>query len=137
MIVYTQEFVINTTFGGFNLPREIADWLIENKGWSVVDDINDELAPDCKLVVRCFDGNYYPAGDRDDPRLRSNPDLIEAVRAVQKKFLDDNPDAGRNKKRDSRLFDLSVVTVAVDINIVNYHDGREQVDVNSFVKETC
>jgi len=95
------EYVINDSFGGFNLSNEACEYLMDKKGWplfyydSDIEEIENEFK-ESKLdnpykIVKfsnksvCGD-NYTQMADTDENLyFRNHPDVIEVVRKLKKK----------------------------------------------------
>ena len=77
------KILINPSIGGFNIPREYAEWLVENKGWTISPndetDETDEIDETDKHIQddpseECYEWGWSPGIDH-----RTNPDIVEAV----------------------------------------------------------
>jgi hypothetical protein len=129
--VFITEVIVNVEYGGFSIDRELLDWMV-SKGCKV---FNDEKKyedyhknhPSKDLCFISFskdswapysDGKYI---DRDDLFLRTHKDLIKGVKALKKK----HGDSDRRK-----VLDLKVVKVQINLEVVDYNDGKEYVLVN-------
>lgn len=120
----TQKVVINAKHGGFGLSDEAAEWLIEERDWTVTHFEDGNYAdPDADLVdVNKNQDRDYPSGDtyrivgrRDDPELRADPDLVEVIER------DDIDASGRHAE-------LRVVEVPADVDwTIEEYDGAEWV----------
>lgn len=127
------DVVINAAYGGFTVTREMAEWLIANRGWSVVREADYDYAtrtPACRLIESRW-GYGLPPGTRDDIAFRSDPDLVACVRELRKR----RADAGRADKRDDPLHDLRIVRVTVAMEIEDYNDGHERVNAYGLVRD--
>ena len=117
------ELVLNVDFGGFSFDTEMALWLTENCGWTIIsyDQYNyKDKYPITTLIDLRGDMFCSP---NDGVELRSNKDLIQCVRALQILHKNDKyPDS-----RIGHIHDLSIKTVKIHIEIENYYDGKERV----------
>ncbi len=112
--------VLNVKFGGFGLDKEMADWLIANRGWRLV---NDDCA-EPKTLIHTYD-RYDPAWlGRNDIEFRSNPDLVDCVRELQK------IKGTYSEDRLRCVHNLKIQTVDVEISVNDYHDGKEEIVVS-------
>jgi hypothetical protein len=117
------ELVINVDFGGFSFDTEMALWLSEHRGWTVLPEKKynyKEKYPINTLVEMSGDYFYSP---NDGIELRSNKDLIDCVRALQ--ILHENDDYP--EAYYGHIHNLSIKKVAVHIEIENYYDGKERI----------
>lgn len=112
--------VLNRHYGGFSIDREMVDWLVKEKGWTV-GSAEDYDKGTHDLVL--FYGSFYPGKSRDSIAFRSNPDLVECVEALQKRHAD----WGWVARQSSLLFGLRVVELSVDAYIDDVDDGIEEV----------
>ena len=79
---------INKCYGGFS-PSDVLFKLLISKGWSVTtyDEEGVLRDPNARIVdggesnFRGFP-RYYFVGDRDEVKLRTDPDLIEAIEVL-------------------------------------------------------
>ena len=73
------KILINPCFDGLVIPRKYAEWLVQNKGWTLG---NNEMDMTPKYIydegINCDDGDdFYWSPDH-----RINSDIIEAVEAL-------------------------------------------------------
>ena len=126
------EVVINSEYGGFSLDQYMADWLVENKGWSIVDYYNDVKQKDDKFdLYRMGGGTFYPKNEVDID-FRTNKDLIECVKFFQDKYKNLTYSERNKMYSDCRckFFDLKIEKVKITIEIDDYHDGKEKICVS-------
>lgn len=101
-VIHEAEVVINTNFGGFGITQAMGDWLVKNKGWTV-----GEWEDGCDLVR--YGMGYYTGSRHSKTSLRTHPDLVECVRAVED------------------VKDLKVVRIRIHLEVVDENDGIENV----------
>ena len=117
MIIHEFEIVVNVEFDGFRLDTEMAMWLVENKGWTITQDWEPTKEYD---LIDCK-GNYFqPTNKYKKIEFRMNPDLIECVKELQKKYKSMN----FLERQKYGVCDLNV-------EVQDVHDGKEEVVVTS------
>lgn len=120
----TLEIVINTTFGGFTVSKEMGEWLISNRQWKVVDENDHDFQTDLPLGTLLRSKWGYSPTDSGRFEFRSHPDLVACVRALQELHAGDK----HALRREQRIWDLEVVEATVHIDVVDYHDGKEKIE---------
>lgn len=117
------ELVLNIDYGGFSFNTEMALWLSENRGWTVLSEKkynHKEKYPITTLIEMTGDYFFHP---NDSIDLRSNRDLIDCVRALQTLHENDTfPES-----RYGHIHNLSVKNISFHIEIEDYHDGKERI----------
>lgn len=127
--------VLNVDYGGFSCDKEMAEWLRDNRGWSL-------LNKDHEFDGRCSDGtikktlsrimsNMYYHPDQHSIEFRSNQDLIDCVRELREK----RANGTFNKWHYSHIKNLQVVEADVRFSIDNYHDGKEKLEIGYTISE--
>lgn len=132
--MFDLEAVINVEFGGFSLSDEMALWLMEEKGWTILD--NKEYDYKKKYPVETLldvGGNMNIHPDlNDDIKFRSNKDLIECVRHFKVLHKNDEyPESYYGK-----IHDFRVEKIEIKVEIDDYHDGKERI-VSSVFVDNC
>lgn len=120
MEVCTIEIVINTSYGGFHIDHEMAQWLKNNKGWTIGNKETDDLPPPSG-------GDHYGSLKHDfySTEFRTNKDLIECVKALKKEHPYD-PYKTFNKTHYVQC--LKVAECSIKLEVYNKHDGIEDVE---------
>lgn len=111
------EIVLNTTFGGFSIDKEMREWLTLNKGW-IFGEYEQEDEDLRGYWGRCKQERV------DKIELRTNPDLIACVKALREK----NKDIPRKDRYSHSVLSLEVKTVTINVEIDDY-DGMETVSI--------
>ena len=111
------ELVLHTDYGGFHIDDEIALWLMENRGWTISKKVEDDGTDLYEYSSDYFVTRKHKSSSVE---LRSNPDLIDCVRELQKLHKDDD----FREKHYGYIHKLRVVKIEVKISIEDYHDGR-------------
>ncbi len=120
MLLQTVELVVNSAFGGFSFDTEMALWLIENKGWTSSKENSEKYD-----LVECGSDWYYPSIKYTDAvSIRFHPDLIACVRGLQKTLTN----VPRSERYKHHVLDMTIVTVDINIGVIDYHDGKERVE---------
>lgn len=129
--MFETELVLNVDFGGFSFDTEMALWLMENRNWKIIsqDDYNYKIKDYPINVLIEHSGDYYFSPHSGKIELRSNQDLIDCVRALQK--LHEN-DSFRDKYY-GHIFDLAIKKVRLHLSIEDYYDGKEKI--SSYLEE--
>jgi hypothetical protein len=124
------ELVIHTAFGGFHVNDEMALWLIDHRGWTLLPDTDEShtllqkgLPP--KHIVS-GKGDYNHVSDGSSPAFRSDPDVVACVRALKKAHENDS----YPEKFHGHIHGLAVVTVTASVEGHNQYDGIENVSVS-------
>lgn len=118
------DVVLNREFGGFGISQEMALWLVSNKNWPVVDMDDFDWNNQEKYPINCliiWDNKKYSTVHDRNIEFRSHPDLIECVKAIQE--LHKNDEFANSDK----IHDLHIQNVKVDLDVDDYHDGKEAV----------
>ena len=124
MIVKEFEIVVNGAYGGFGLDTEMALWLMEHKHWRVTEDDNKFETDKYDLVGL---GEYFwPTKKYDDTEFRMNPDLLECVKTLKKKY--EKLSYYERNKSGAKVLDLAISKVQVHIQVKDVHDGKEEVE---------
>jgi len=121
----TQKVVINTRHGGFGISEKAAEWLQEERGWTVTRfedgyvanddaDLLDTIAGSDGWDVQAGD-RYDVVGKRHDTDLRTDDDLIACVEELG--------DDANGKYAD---LDVIEIPAGVDFEIKEF-DGAEWV----------
>jgi hypothetical protein len=129
--------VINGSYGGFSLNKEMAEWLRDNKGWKVAP--SDTYPSNDYDLVFCGDDSVYPSTkwkSNDSMAFRSHPDFVECVRWLKWKYR--NYDKHRSHQIEDRYLyssishahDLCIVEVRVSVEVGDKYDGIENIHVN-------
>lgn len=119
------EVVLNRAFGGFSLDLEMVTWLTEHKGWIVKSYDEHQRGEFCHLIDHGHSSLFYPPNNISSTiEFRSNPDLIECVRTLQKLYGNDN----YTKKITHQVCNLRVVKFEVTIEVEDYNDGYERLN---------
>lgn len=124
MKVVEIELVLNVDFGGFSFDTEMALWLEENCGWTIIA-YSEYNYKDKYPITTLIDlkGNTF-SSPNDGVELRSNKDLIQCVRALQ--VLHENDEYP--EKYYGHIHNLKIETVNIHIEIENYYDGKERIN---------
>lgn len=119
------EAVLNTSFGGFSLNEEMAQWLVENKKWTILNpnDYSYKETYPVNYLLKTGNDNYYSPTFNESLELRSHPDLIECVKSLQTLHENDS----FQEKYYGKIFSLKVKKVKINIEIEDYHDGKERL----------
>lgn len=112
------EIVINTEFGGFGFSTHMAMWLIQNRNWKIVDNMDYDIPYPLETLLNTGTGYYSPNRDKID--LRAHKDLIDCVKDLKSKYPDD-----RNLKA------LKVVKLKVNLEVEDYFDGIERINCHT------
>lgn len=111
---------INKCYGGFS-PSDALYGVLIGKGWEVTtyDDDYNLLNPNARIIDSCnidpLVSRYSFVGDRDDIKLRTDPDLIEAIELL-------------GDAANSIVAKLKVVEVPDGVEIeVQEYDGFEHI----------
>jgi len=126
--------VLHVGYGGFNLDKEMVDWLVENRGWSIIDhkDTSSKNAETFnKTIINFHGGSWYSHPNQDQIEFRSNQDLIDCVRAIRKKHENDS----FSEWYYSHIKQMAIVEIDIQPQIVNYSDGHERVEVHHTVTQ--
>lgn len=147
MVICVKQVLVNGRYGGFRLPFEIADWLRENKGWviPVAHGTKDyprkgDPAPSLLMVDAQWSRPLvctHPS--HEDEEIRIDPDVIEGVLALKKKYAKllakEDYEINKMSKQAIELYDglrglksIDVKTVYVSMEIES-DDGIEKVNV--------
>jgi hypothetical protein len=120
------ELVLNVDFGGFSFDTEMALWLSENREWIVIKESKYDYKLKDKYSINTLvemSGNYFYSPHGDKIELRSNRDLIDCVRALQKLHENDSfPDS-----HYGHIHNFAIKKVTVHVEIENYYDGKERI----------
>jgi hypothetical protein len=118
------ELVINVNFGGFSFDTEMALWLSENCGWTIIPEKNYNYKEKYSITTLIdMKGNLF-ISPNDGVELRSNKDLINCVRAVHALHEnDDFPDS-----HYGHIHNLAIRKVDVHLEIIDHHDGIEKIN---------
>jgi len=114
--------VINTCFGGFGISDEAAEWLINERGWTLTyyTPKGNLFNPDADFVVNTehisMMGLYSLARwRRHENELRCRPDLIDCIKTL-------------GTKVNTRFSELKVVTIPNSIEWqIEEYDGIEHI----------
>lgn len=134
-LVIKKEIVINNEFGGFGIDKEIADWLVDNKNWKIVD--HSSFLVNRKTIYCCDFG--YDIDFHENSTKRTDEDLVECVKILQKKYLEDGiKDVfDWNKKRKNidvpKVLELKVKEITIEIDVEDRYDGKECVNTNVYI----
>ncbi len=123
--IFEIEVVINDDYGGFSFDTEMALWLMENKGWVIEKSYEKKDYPLNCLIESGLDYFYTP--HRESIALRTHPDLIECVKTLKKFHENDS----YQQKREGHIHSLAIKKVSINLEIDEYHDGKERVIVKS------
>ena len=111
---------INKCYGGFS-PSDALFGVLIGKGWEVTtyDDEWDLRNPNAKIIDNFEEkplvSRYSFVGDRDDIKLRTDPDLIEAIELL-------------GNAANSIVSNLKVVEVPDGVGItIEEYDGFEHI----------
>lgn len=127
------KIAVNTAYGGFSLTREMAEWLRDNKGWTL-GTFDDDYH---NFDITGSNGTYFTKDDlenRGSFKSRSNPDLIECIETLQAKYeleLKEIP-AWKRHEYIGNLATIKVETINIEISVVDENDGKEHIVVNHF-----
>lgn len=116
------EVVLNNAFGGFALNKEMADWLVSNKGWSIIKhkDYDHEMKYPINTLMELY-GEYVAPSKCNCFEFRTNKELIECIRFFKAKHV--------NSFRE-RVNDFKIEKIEIRFDIENYHDGYERCSVD-------
>ena len=109
--------VINDCHGGFGLSNEAFEELIK-LGWTVTDygkdgEVTDKEADIIKSKNDSFEKYYLNNWSEDDPKFRTNKDLIAVVEKL-------------GKKVNWTCSDLKVIEIPDDVDfVIQEYDGAE------------
>ncbi|KKR00210.1 MAG: hypothetical protein UT24_C0015G0018 [Candidatus Woesebacteria bacterium GW2011_GWB1_39_12] len=148
MISETRKVLLNKSYGGFELPKVVADYLQEQKGWDipvirVEEDFKKYSASLLCLCEMYGQGRLVSGNDhyRSEEQIRFHPDVIEAVVAMKEKHqelfdlsprqMTEEQEAEYNKVRC--LESIKVVEIVIETDIDNY-DGIEKLEVRCYEK---
>lgn len=125
--IFELEVVLHRKYGGFHIDTEMALWLMENRGWTVVKESQYDYKqkaewPLTYLVESGSDWHYHPTSE--SLAFRSQKDLIDCVRALQ--LLHEND--SYMERTYGHIFGLDVVKIKVFASIEDYNDGHERVN---------
>lgn len=116
------QVVLHRNYGGFGLTPEMANWLVDNKGWQLIDYNYKEKYPLETINIENYGSDYY-CPNQDKIEFRSHPDLIECVKHFKKVHENDKyPDSYYGL-----IHSLKIVEVKVSLEIEQYNDGYERV----------
>jgi hypothetical protein len=127
--VFEIEIVLHRKYGGFSIDTEMALWLWEHRGWSIVKESKYDYHKKAEwplnyLVESSFsDWYYHPRSESIE--FRSQKDLIDCVRAVKAAHKDDK----YPESYYGHIQGLAVVKVKVFASVEDYDDGHERVNV--------
>lgn len=112
------KLVMHKSYGGFHIDKEMALWLSEHCNWSIG-------GKECDLTCQISD--YYSTNkfDINSIELRSNPDLIKCVEALQNKHQNDS----YSDKYYNYIYKLKIINYTINLSIEDYHDGKEKLNV--------
>lgn len=121
------EVVLHVEYGGFSLDTEMALWLLENRGWTVVKeaDFDYERRGEFPLNVLVEGGlsDHYYHPRAGSIAFRAHPDLRACVRALHAAHAGDSYD----ERRACHVLALAVVTARVVVEVEDHHDGQERL----------
>jgi hypothetical protein len=126
--IATVEVVIHTDYGGFHINTEMALWLMENRNWKIASKDMWDKTEGFQLIESLGD-YFYPTREFENA-IRTNKDFIDCVRAIKKLHEDDE----YPESYYGYIHKLSIVNLKVNLDIENYHDGKERVSCS--VSET-
>jgi hypothetical protein len=129
MLIKKFEVVLNVEYGGFYFDEEMANWLKEHRNWTTDDD--GFVAPS---LVKLSGGYYYPVDRLDVAALRCNPDLLDCVKTLQKKYHDKGLSRFEMKRLQPRpkVADLEIKEIEIKFEVEDFNDGKEKVIINTF-----
>ena len=105
------QIVINKCHGGFWVSEAVFDYLMEIKGWEIGKHIDEHKG--------AFFGDHSFLGRDSDIKLRSNPDLIEAVEVL-------------GEAASGSFAQVTIVEVPDDVEVeITEHGGIE------WIQEVC
>lgn len=117
------ELVLNVDYGGFRFDTEMALWLSENRGWQIIKNKDYDYKSQYPLTTLIDLGGDYFCSPKDNIQIRSHKDLIDCVRYLQKLHeTDEYPESIYG-----HIHDLEIKKISVEIEIEDYHDGKEKV----------
>lgn len=125
--------VLNTDYGGFSLDTEMAEWLRDNRGWSLLNHEFDGRCTDgtLKKALSRIMSNIYYHPEQHSIEFRSNQDLIDCVRELREK----RANSTFNEWHYSHIKCLEVVEANVNFSVNNYHDGKERLEIGYTISE--
>ncbi len=123
------EVVLNTNYGGFSFDIEMALWLSENRGWKIIPEKEysykkDQEYPITTLIDTPWAGDFLHAPHADNIKLRTNKDLIDCVRAIQKLHTNDD----WTTRYYSHINNFTIKKVKINLEVENYLDGKEKLN---------
>ncbi len=123
--MFELEVVIHDNYGGFSVDDEMALWLIENRGWTLLAENQYDYKKESELplttLVDFHFSNYSPHQHKIE--FRSHLDLLDCVRAIKKLHEDDDyPDSIYG-----HIHSLSIKKIKVHVGVEDYHDGKERI----------
>lgn len=141
------EIVIHTHFGGFTITDEMAEWLRDNKDWTIFP--KERNARECiqefglskiekslfkygkDFYFYMYDSNCHKLEDEYRIKLRTNQDFIDCVRFLQEKYKD----LSYEEERKNKIMKLEIKTVKISLEIEDYYDGKERISGDFFISQ--
>lgn len=119
------EVVLHRGYGAFHIDDEMALWLMEHRGWTMVKGMN--AYPKGKWPMTCLDDEchdfvYSPHGDTIE--FRSHPDLIACVKALKELHKNDS----HSDKMYGHIHKLKIAKMEISAGIEDYNDGYERLN---------
>lgn len=146
MKIGSYRLVIHDGYGGFSIPKEVVDLLIQ-RGWSLFNSDNliydytkgyftksEDQIPERSIIKEFGLYNFNrQSGDRECIRMRSNEEFIECLEIAQKE-LEEKYERNEILYREyyyNQLRKLKVVEGTINLEIEIYNNGHERINVHA------
>lgn len=121
------EIVLNKNYGGFGCCTEMALWLIENKGWTLIQykDYDYKSKYPVTTIIDDKWNSYFP--NNESIELRTHPDLIECIKTLKAQFNPEDSYRSYGCIYSKEIDDLEIELVTINLGVESYHDGHERL----------
>jgi hypothetical protein len=124
------EVVLHTNYGGFHVDTEMALWLMENKGWKIIEENNplgNYYGKESEFPINWLKDSphdYFFNPNYSSLKFRTNPDLIECVKTLKELHKNDVYPMSRERY----IHSLKVVKIKIHASVEDYYDGKERIN---------
>ena len=131
------DIVLNRNYGGFGCCTEMALWLIENKGWTLIQHKDYDYKSKNKYPVTTIIDDKWNSYflNNESMELRTHPDLIECLKTLKAQFNPDNDLRSHDCVYSKEIDDLEIMQVSVQLGVESYHDGHERLTCHASCNE--